>query len=535
MDNYKKARSKRVYRQAHQSTMRGGKLMPVAAVPFHPGEGGVISQTISTEMKPIAGRLVSDILMQVVTVFVPALAIDKALNTDPVRGGNAEHFRANLADGNSVFPLAAENVLTQRMGIEPIRIAGQLRTSIASTVAHNIAVNFLRRRIYHAASEVPLRQTSVTPALLSSTVLDRFNAVLVPEDRINGSVTLEGEIPITGMGFRAASVGLSPTLSYTSRESDGTEKTYASTYSAHGTPSTASGGNNTVNLIIEGDPDKPGYPKIVADFGRAKGQSLSLKQFYLAEAQDDLVRGFARIMRERPYDGSKLISRAIHGLELETGLMPYVVFERTVALGAGVRSGMDGPSLDVMQTNTDAEISFTRVVPRSEFGGVAITFLAIKPEEVISGQPHPGFSKEWFVTNFAADDLRIDPEPVIRRQLDSSVSAANENDVMFWVGPNHFEREYDRFDWSRDVNTATVDHKSARWRYQVPIGVDPGNVIYPADIDHYPFQLNGPSDPACMYMVKLVADIGSPLKLGPTPVENMQFVDDFDLLGEDEG
>ena len=110
MQNYKTARSKRVYRQAHQSTMRGGKLMPVAAVPFHPGEGGVISQTISTEMKPIAGRLVSDILMQVVTVFVPALAIDKALNTDPVRAGNAEHFRANLADGNSVFPLAAIEV-----------------------------------------------------------------------------------------------------------------------------------------------------------------------------------------------------------------------------------------------------------------------------------------------------------------------------------------------------------------------------------------------------------------------------------------
>ena len=210
MQNYKTARSKRVYRQAHQSTMRGGKLMPVAAVPFHPGEGGVISQTVSTEMKPIAGRLVSDIIMQVVVVFVPALAIDKALNADPLRAGNAEHFRANLADGNSVFPLAAENVLTQRMGIEPIRIAGQLRTSIASTVAHNIAVNFLRRRIYHAATEVSLMQTSVTPALLSSTVLDRFNAVLVPEDRINGAVTLEGEIPITGIGFRAGSVGTAP-------------------------------------------------------------------------------------------------------------------------------------------------------------------------------------------------------------------------------------------------------------------------------------------------------------------------------------
>ena len=45
--------------------------------------------------------------------------------------------------------------------------------------------------------------------------------------------------------------------------------------------------------------------------------------------------------------------------------------------------------------------------------------------------------------------------------------------------------------------------------------------------------LNGPADPACMYIVKSVAEIGSPLKLGPTPVEDMKFVDDFDLLDEE--
>ena len=534
MENYQRARSKKVYRQAHQSTMRGGKLMPVAAVPFHPGEGGVISQTIGCEMKPIAGRLVSDILMSVVQVFVPALAIDKALNPDADKAGNAEHFRSSLVAGQSMFPLGPENELTKRMAIEPIRIGGVLKTSSAVHVAHNIAVNFLRRRMYHAAAEVALTNTAVTPALLSSTVLDRFNAVLVPEDRINGSVTLEGQVPITGIGFRHSAVGTAPQGPLAMRESNRDEKVVAKAFSVEGNLSSVAGANAAVNLLIEQDPGKPGYPKIVADFGLSSGQSLSLKQFYLAEAQDKLIREFAKIMQERPYDGSKMIQRAVYGLSLDTGTQPFVVFEKTVALGAGVKSGMDGPSLDVMQTNTDAEISFTRVIPRNEFGGICITFMAIKPEEVISGQPHPGFSKEWGVVNYAADDLRIDPEPVLRRQLDSSVPAVNETDVMFWVGPNHFERQYDRYDWSRDVNTATVDHKSARWRYQVPIGVAPGNVIYPADIDHYPFQLNGPSDPACMYIVKSVAEIGSPLKLGPTPVEDMQFVDDFDLLEEEE-
>lgn len=504
--------------------------MPVAAVPFHPGEGGVISQTIGAEMKPIAGRLVSDILMSVVSVYVPTLAIDKALNQDPTKAGNAEHLRATLAAGTSLFPLGPENDITKRLAIEPIKIGGVLKTSTATHVAHNIAVNYLRRRMYHAATEVALTSTAITPALLSSTVLDRFNAVLVPEDRINGSVTLEGQVPVTGIGFRSSSVGTAPQGPLLSREANASTKSYAKALSTEGTLASNAGAHSNVNLIIEQDPDKPGWPKIVADFDMGSNQSLSLKQFYLAEAQDKLIREFGRIMRERPYDGAKFIQRAVHGLELDTGTMPYVVFERSVALGAGVKSGMDGPSLDVMQTNTDAEMSFTRVVPRSEFGGIVITFLSIKPEEVVSGQPHPGFSKEWGVINLAADDLRIDPEPVIRRQLDSSVPTVNENDVMFWVGPNHFEREYDRYDWSRDVDVLTVDHKSARWRYQIPIGVNPGNIVYPPDIDHYPFQLNGPTDPACMYIIKSVAEIGSPLKLGPTPVEDMQFIDDFSLV-----
>ena len=123
MENYQRARSKKVYRQAHQSTMRGGKLMPVAAVPFHPGEGGDISQTIGCEMKPIAGRLVSDILMSVVQVFIPALAIDKVLNPDADKAGNAEHFRAALVAGQSMFPLGPENDLTKRRKLTAILCA----------------------------------------------------------------------------------------------------------------------------------------------------------------------------------------------------------------------------------------------------------------------------------------------------------------------------------------------------------------------------------------------------------------------------
>nr|QJB21431.1 MAG: major capsid protein [Microvirus sp.] len=531
MQDYTRPRSKKTIRQVHQSTMRGGKLMPVAAVPFHPGEGGIVHQQFGVEMKPVAGRLISDILFEVVSVFVPALACDAYINPDPAAAGNTEIFRKRLADGVEIFPLGLENDITRRCGIEPISIGGYPRVSSIVRLAHNVAVNFLRRRKYHAANEVDVHNDTITPALLSSTALDRFNGVLVPEDRINGAVTLEGSIPVRGLGFVASTAGTNPAgigMRQTGPASPGRTGWVERVGGANG------GTNHFINLAVEQDPGNPGFPNIRAHFNDATGTSLSLKQFYLAERQDELLRQMSQIIEQRPNDGAKLISRWVHGLELETGTMPYVVFEKTVALGAGVRTAMDGASFDLMQTNTSATIDFSRVVPRSEFGGVMMTFISVKPEEVIAGQPHPGFTKPWAVTNYAADDLRIDPEPVIRRQLDSSAPAASENDVMFWVGPNHFERNYDRYDWSRDVDVNTVDHKSARWRYVLPIGIDPDNIVYPADISHYPFVLSGPNDPAAMYVVKSVAEISSPLKLGPTPVEDLAGIVSDDLITPDE-
>lgn len=529
---YGKPRSRRSMRQHIMSTMRGGKLMPVAGVPFRPGEAGMLHQEVVVEMEPIAGKLISDILLDIKCVYVPALACDEILNADPVAAGNTEIFRRRLLDGETIFPFEAESAITQRMGIEPIKIAGQQVTSSIARLAHNVAVNYLRRRVYWDAQQIPSFHQSVTPALLSSTVLDRFNAVLDPEDRINGAVSLEGTIPVKGIGTRVPvagdrSAGLANAQTYLDSEGNEVLGQGWQVDRLAGDSDT----NGRMNLVIEAGGEGNLRPNVRIEMDSA--QPLSLKQFYMAEWQDKLIREIANFTMARPDDGPEAVARMLHGLNIDPGKQPFVVYENTVALGAGVRTGMDGPNLDVQITNTGARVAFSRMIPANEFGGFIVTFASIKPEEVIAGQPHPVLSEPWAVVNYAADDMVIDPDPVLRRQLDSDVAQANETDVMFWVGHNHFGRNYLQIDWSRDVDENTVDHRSSRWRYAIPLGVSPSNVIYPGDLDHYPFQLNAPTDPACSYAVKSVADIASPLKLGPTPVETLDFIDAENLLGDE--
>lgn len=524
---YARPRSQRTESRHQSNKARGGKLVPVMAVPFRPNEKGIVSQQVSVELEPISGRLITDIYATVTCVFVPALAADALLNAGSDYPGNAEVFRQRLLDGEDVFPLEGESEISERLGIVPRSLNGELVVSSVARAAHNVAVNYLRRKKYIKAAQIEVTNLGMTPALISSTALDRFNAVLDPEDRVNGSVTLEGEIPIKGIGLRASRVG-EPDI-FNSRQSDGTVSNVDGWRSidADSTP-----GIGRAQFVIDQDPDNPGHPDIVADFSLGTGQRLSLKDFYQAEKMDKLTRLFQRMVEANPEHGYEQIIRLVHGLEIETGKLPYTVFQRTVSLRSGVKSGMDGPSLDTVQTHTDGVVDYTIPIDGSEFGGVLVTFLEVKPEEVISDQPHPVLTQPWHVDNVAAQELAIHPVPVHMRDLDVNVAAQDEDIVAFWVGPEHFRRSYENYGYNRGVDETTVDHKSAMWRYAIPLSVTPGAVVYPETIDHYPFSLNGPDDDAVSYSCMSSAAIASPTVLGPSPIEELEILDTADVFEE---
>ena len=76
MKDYQTARNTRRESLTVVDRFRGGKLVPVMAVPVRPNEGGMLSQSITMELDPVAGRLLTPVYGELTAVFVPVQAID---------------------------------------------------------------------------------------------------------------------------------------------------------------------------------------------------------------------------------------------------------------------------------------------------------------------------------------------------------------------------------------------------------------------------------------------------------------------------
>lgn len=189
--NYTTPRDTRRESRTLVGRFRGGKLAPVLAVPVRGNEGGMLSQSITMELDPIAGRMITPITGEVIAVFVPVQAIDAIKDPAAAYAGMTEVIREKLLSGNPLFGLENETEISKRLGVNPRSFAGVKKVNEMARLAHNAAVNHLRVRKYVNAAKILHTSTAITPAIISQTVLDRLNGVLDPEDRVNGMVNFE--------------------------------------------------------------------------------------------------------------------------------------------------------------------------------------------------------------------------------------------------------------------------------------------------------------------------------------------------------
>lgn len=175
LTKYMKPRTQRHEARTLAGTFRGGKLAPVMAVPFRESESGTVNQSVVLELDPIAGRMITEITAEIVSVYVPAQAIDALKNPDDDYPGNSEVLRRKLMSGAPVFDLEPESEVSKRLGVVPRSVSGDLYVNEVARLAHNVAVNFLRQRKYVKAVQLDANSTAMTPALIGQTVLDRLN------------------------------------------------------------------------------------------------------------------------------------------------------------------------------------------------------------------------------------------------------------------------------------------------------------------------------------------------------------------------
>lgn len=511
--------------------MKSAKLAPILATPFMAGESGLVQQQLSITLDPVAGRMISQTFAKVTQVFVPVQAVHALrYGHEKETAGITEVIRRDMKDGKVLFSLENEGQLTKRMAINPKSIAGQKRVSSIARIAHNAAVNHLRKRRYIYADLLKETSAIVTPAIIDETVLDRFGGALDPDDHVNGQVDLE-------FGAIAAPVrGISQDTNYNSPSSSAADVKIVA--------------NNTSLRIglyndgthVFGQPQitfarKEGNPEgteldIYADLEAISAGGVSLVDFYNAQKADELVRKMRRVADQNPEDGEDAVLRWAFGLSADNARHPWVVYENRFPLREVGQAATDAQGIldEVLVTQQSNNITWSVPIPQTELGGILITFLQVTPDEVLNSMPHPILTDAWSAVNHAAETLRLDPEPATFRDLFADVATqSDETQVKFYTGANALKRTYVDYGFNRQVDPSTVDAKTVIWQYAIPAGVTPQNILYPENFSQYPF-LDQNAE-VVTYNLSSVARISTPMFFGPTPVEKVAIVDEKEILG----
>jgi hypothetical protein len=519
--NYQNTRNTRREARTLVGRFRGGKLAPVMATAIRGNEGGMLDQNITLELDPIAGRMITPIMGEMMAVFVPVQAIDAIKDPNAAYPGMTEVIREKLLSGNPLFGLENEGEISKRCGVNPRSVGGAKRVNEMVRLAHNAAVNYLRQRKYDKATLLSAANTAVTPAIISQTVLDRLNGVLDPDDRINGAVQLDlptMTLPVSGI-------------------------TQSSNIVGSGAPSAAMATNaNNIQFAASGQPAlvfnrNSGNPAgtdldIFATLNGQTAGNVSLTDFYNAEKMDALTRTMRQIVDDNPEYGEEMVLRWAHGLNVDNAKVPFVIAEKAMMFGRSLVGATDtaGINGDVMRSDMMLEMSFSVPVPKTELGGIIITFACLKPDETLSGQPHPFLSDVWGAENFVADEMALDPVPVTIRELDADCTSAQETTVALYTGHNQLKATYVDYGLNRHLNPTTVANKTALWQIKVPMSVTPDSILYPENLDHYPFADQNAE--VCTYTVGSQIVVQTPMIIGPTPVETLAVINSENLFEE---
>lgn len=521
--SYQTPRNTRRESRTLTGRFRGGKQVPVMAVAVRGNEGGILSQSVTLELDPIAGRMITPISAELTSVFVPVQGIDAIKDPDAAYAGMTEVIREKFLSGNPLFGLENESEISKRCGVNPRSVNGVKKVNEMVRLAHNAAINYLRQRKYVKATKILADNMVITPAMIGQTVLERLNGVLDPDDRINGMIQLElpdVQLPVTGIGLAS---GLTVNANQTVRETASGNVVY---------PNSVVQGNGSHRVKV--DATGPNYqPEVFAQLNGVEAGGVSLTDFYNAQEMDRLVRTMRSIVDANPEYGEEMILRWAHGLSVDSGHIPFVISHQTQNFGRTIVPAIDtaGVQDDVMRSDMMLQLNFTVPIPKTELGGIIITFAVLKPDETLSAQPHPYLSDVWGPDNFVADELALDPVPVTIRELDSDCTAAQEATVSMYTGLNALKQTYVHYGLCRQTDPETVENKTAMWQLEIPMSVTPDNILYPENLSHYPFadQLAE----VCTYTITSTCVVQTPMIYGPTPVEELAIISEENIFEQD--
>lgn len=402
------------------TSLPAGKMVPIMAIPLL-REDSVTSANyrLAFEMNETVEVLMNAVNVRVMAYLVPKLAFSRFDGMDSL---NKSYEGLPPIEGQPVVPWF-KTFPMQDPGVHKVLYymgkharKGQL-VNTEYLEAYNAIWNF---RAKNRSKDIPLRvedDGTLAPAFwdhqtFAHIVPDFDQAVIDGEVALNVIPPAGGKYAVLqglGLGY----VGASPAANVTSKESDGTTRTYPNGWpvmSTQETPTAAQAG-----LVVR--KGQTGYPDMKVDVSAVfaemveQGVTVSLSNIELARK----TQAFANLRRQ--YAGHSeeyLIDLLMDGIAIpeEMWKQPILLADVSTAFGMSKRYASDAPNLTESVVNGLTYVDVRFSCPRVNTGGVIMIVAEIAPEQLFERQRDPYFTATSVdrLPQFLRDTL--DPEKV---------------------------------------------------------------------------------------------------------------------------
>lgn len=358
------------------TTMKPGKIVPVAAAVLLREDSAILDLEINCEMMETAELLMNQVHLRATAYLFPWSACERFQQSRDQF--DRSYMKQPQVDGGAVVPFF-QTVVAGAHGSNAIHKALGIHHKVGDTVnnmyieAYNAIVNYRRKNRSPKLSKRLLTDTSLAEAFW---LHSRFGHIVPDWDQavMDGQIALNivnQKMQIKGIGVPDGVWGAAPNV----RWSDGTQ----------GTAVLAA---DMADAYIKGfSASGVVWPDVWAELAQ-NGVTVSMANLKLAKQ----TQAFAEIRKQYSgLDDEYIIDMQMDGLHIpDRGLMqPVWLGEETMQFVQAKRNAMDGANLAKSAVSGGTKLGMHVRCPRVETGGIIMVCLEVVPTQLFERQQDP--------------------------------------------------------------------------------------------------------------------------------------------------
>lgn len=400
-------RQRRTMRARDVTTLKMGKVVPVAAFPLLRMDSCVGRLELAFDMAETYETLLNRIYVRTTVVFIPGVANDRFERSPSLFERAFAGEPRDNQEGSDPVPFIETHAFPATAGSHHVYKALGLNAKPGRLVStcyqegYNQAVNFLRRQRSNALPMRELDDSSLAAALwgpnaFSDVVPDFDDGMIAGEMPLT---LVSGKLPLKGTAYANGETGAGKTLHSTVQAGAGFD------------------GANYRELYTS---TNAGFPVAYAEIGT--------NDLVVSLANVDQARALVEWAKKREgYEGhldSWHIDSLMQGIEIQElqWLQPMVIDSKIAEVRQIKRMATDGASLEDGAANGVGTVSVGVNIPPNAYGGVIMILCEPLPEQLYERQADPYWMANDVddLPNYQKDVLNPMPVvPVLNEEVDT--------------------------------------------------------------------------------------------------------------------